>query len=251
MTVPLLYYLYRQSASRTVRQGLLAAMMLTSVAAIGTQSRGALLGMSAMGVMLFLKGKQKLMIPLIAGAAVFAIAHIMPEEWYARMATIRSYEGDGSVQGRFSAWETSFNIARDRFFGGGFEALLGQTDAHSIYFEVLGEHGFVGLAIFLSLGLLTWFSASRIRRQAQRHKETVWLSDLMRMVQVSIAAYAATGAFLGMAYFDYFYNLVLVVVVSRAILERELPAQPSRSAAQPALSGAGDPSGAASRAGAA
>jgi hypothetical protein len=41
---------------------------------------------------------------------------------------------------------------------------------------------------------------------------------LMRMTQVALAAYLATGAFLGMAYFDYPYNLVLIVVVAQRIL---------------------------------
>jgi hypothetical protein len=58
----------------------------------------------------------------------------------------------------------------------------------------------------------------------------MWLADLSRMVQVSIAAYATAGAFLGMAYFDYFYNLVLIVVMSRVVLKKELAAIASPSA---------------------
>jgi probable O-glycosylation ligase (exosortase A-associated) len=223
MTVPLMYYLYRQSKSRLIRSGLVAGMVLTAIAAIGTQSRGALVGMAAMSTMLWLRGKQKLMLLVIGGVAAFAIVHIMPEEWYARMRTIQHHEGDPAVEGRFAAWREAYEVANTYFMGGGFEVLRG-TDAHSIYFEVLGEHGYVGLSLFLLLGLLTWFSASRIRRHAQRHKETLWLADLSRMVQVSMVAYATAGSFLGMAYFDYFYNLVLVVVMSGVVLEKELAA---------------------------
>jgi probable O-glycosylation ligase (exosortase A-associated) len=230
MTVPLLYYLYRTTTRRLVRIGIMASIVLTSLAAIGTQSRGALLGMGAMGVMLWLRGKQKLMILILAGLSAYAITHIMPEKWYERMQTITNYEGDKSVEGRFIAWKEAYQMATERFLGGGFETLAGGTDAHSIYFEVLGEHGFVGLGLFLMLGLTTWFAAWRIRRQAHRHKETMWLAELSRMVQVSIAAYATAGAFLGMAYFDYFYNLVLIVVMSRVVLKKELAAMASPSA---------------------
>jgi probable O-glycosylation ligase (exosortase A-associated) len=229
MTVPLLYYLYRMTSSRLVRIGIMTSIVLTSIAAIGTQSRGALLGMAAMGALLWLRGKQKIMILIIAGASVFAITHIMPEKWYARMQTITNHEGDRSVEQRFVAWEKAYQLASNRFLGGGYEALAGGTDAHSIYFEVLAEHGFVGLGLFLTLGLMTWFSAWRIMRQARRHKETMWLADLSRMVQVSIAAYATAGAFLGMAYFDYFYNLILIVVMSRVVLKKELATIPSPS----------------------
>ena len=50
----------------------------------------------------------------------------------------------------------------------------------------------------------------------------MWLRDLMAAVQVSLIAYLSAGAFLGLAYFDYFYNLVLIVAVGRVVLTRTL-----------------------------
>ena len=38
-------------------------------------------------------------------------------------------------------------------------------------------------------------------------------------VQISLIAYLTAGAFLGLAYFDYFYNLVLIVVISKLVLK--------------------------------
>ena len=224
MTVPLLFYLYRYSSSKLVRPFMLAAVILTAIAAIGTQSRGALIGMSAMGVMFVLRGRQKFRIALIVGVSAYAIANIMPQEWYDRMATIKTYESDASAIGRLEAWEMAFYFARTRITGGGFETFNGYTDAHSIYFEVLGEQGFVGLTLFLLVGLATWLSAWQIARQASNRQETMWLADLLRMVQVSLVAYAATGAFLGMAYYDYTYNLVLIVAASRVVFAKELAA---------------------------
>ncbi len=236
MTIPLIYYLYRQTDRSLVRLGLGGAMVLTAIAAIGTQSRGALLGMAAMGVMLWLKSKQKFLIALAAGVSVYAIVQIMPEAWYTRMNTIQTYEQEGSAQGRLEAWRMALNLVRDRPLGGGFEAFQPASfviynpsyenahDAHSIYFEVLGEHGYVGLALFLVLGLMTWLSASSVRREAEARPQTVWLADLNRMVQVALVAYATAGAFLGMAYFDLYYNLVLIVVSSRVILAKETTA---------------------------
>ena len=230
MTVPLIYYLYRESKRSYVRWGLIAAMLLTSLAAIGTQSRGALLGMGAMGVMLWWKSRQKFLMLLLLVLGVTFVSYFMPQQWYDRMATIETYQEDGSAQGRIAAWTMGLNMASDRFFGGGFESYRfasyqrylpsyrGGTDAHSIYFEVLGEHGFVGLGLFLALGLFTWMKASRVRRATENTPDMDWMATLTRMVQVSIVAYASAGAFLGMAYFDYVYNLVLIVVVCEAIL---------------------------------
>jgi hypothetical protein len=49
----------------------------------------------------------------------------------------------------------------------------------------------------------------------------------MAMTQVSLIAYLTAGAFLGLAYFDYFYNLILIVVVANGLLARHVAGLPS------------------------
>jgi hypothetical protein len=97
--------------------------------------------------------------------------------------------------------------------------------AHSIYFQMLGEHGFVGAGLFLTLGVVTWLTASRVARRAEGHPEFgAWMPSLMRMVQVSLVGYAAGGAFLSMAYLDLPYYILGFVVLSAAFLDRDLRA---------------------------
>jgi len=208
-------------------------MFLTALAAFGTHSRGALLGMGAMGAMLWWKSRQKLFMLLVVAAGASMTLLFMPQEWWDRMFTIQTYQEDQSAQGRIEAWTFAFKVGTSRFLGGGFEIFAGNTDAHSIYFEVLGEHGVVGLALFLALGLFTWMSASHIRRVTERTNDMVWMGTLARMTQVSIVAYASAGAFLGMAYFDYVYNLVLIVVVCKAILAARQASPQSAAALSP------------------
>lgn len=233
MTVPLLYFLARSLDHRWLRLGAYAAMVLTAIAAVGTQSRGALLGMAAMGLVFFLKAKNKLFVAVLGCAAVFLIVQIMPEAWYARMNTIQNYQQDASALGRINAWWMAFNLASARFLGGGFEAFRPEMfrlyapdprnvhDVHSVYFEVLGEHGFVGLILFLMLVIFSWNSASAIKKAVKNLPEQQMMGDLVSMVQVSLVAYLSAGAFLGMAYFDYFYNLVLILVVVKTMLRRQ------------------------------
>jgi probable O-glycosylation ligase (exosortase A-associated) len=159
----------------------------------------------------------------------------MPQKWFERMETIRNYREDQSAMGRINAWGFAYNLARDRpFVGGGYEAFRAELfayyapdpedvhDAHSIYFEVLGEHGFVGLFLFLGLGLLVWRSCSWIRRQARGDPELEGFSDLARMTQVSLVGYAVGGAFLGLAYFDLYYNLVGIVILAKTMVGEHL-----------------------------
>ena len=137
-----------------------------------------------------------------------------------------------------NAWSFAWNLASSRpALGGGFRTFtpgLFQRyapdpddfhDSHSIYFEVLGEHGFPGLFLFLSLLVLTWTSCSWVIRQLKRARDDPDLADaadLARMLQVAVVGYAVSGAFLGLAYFDLYYNLVALAVLTRLRVRQRL-----------------------------
>ena len=234
MTIPLLYYLSQHASRAWLKFPMLAAAILTSVAALGTQSRGALLGMAGMGVFFWVKSRSKLKVTLLLLALTPVLLTFMPESWWDRMHTITDYENDASAMGRIHAWKFAWYLASQRLWGGGFYCFQEEIfrmyvpefetvhDSHSIYFGVLGHHGFPGLAIFLMLIVCTWLSASAVIRVTRRYPDLKWLRDLMAMTQVSLVAYLTAGAFLGMQYFDYFYNLILLVVGARVVLERYL-----------------------------
>jgi probable O-glycosylation ligase (exosortase A-associated) len=226
MTIPLMRYLYLQERRKWLKLGLAAAILLTAIAAIGSQSRGALVAITITGVIFWFKSRKKFVTALFIAAAIGAVVAIMPPQWYERMATIQTFEQDNSALGRINAWWTAFNVAQDRITGGGFEMFRWSVfkqyapepgrvhDAHSIYFEILGEHGFVGLALFLTLLGFTWLKCSGIIRATKKKPELMWARDLAAMIQVSMVGYMTAGAFLGLAYFNYIYHLVALVIVT-------------------------------------
>lgn len=234
MTVPLLRYLQLQVKKKWTKLAFAATMLLSCVALIGTNSRGALVGAVAMGAFFLAKSRKKLAPLLMVLMAAGMVAMIMPQKWYDRMGTIESYENDDSAMGRINAWQMAFNLAKNEPLGAGFEAFRPREfaqyapipnkvhDAHSIYFEVLGEHGFVGLALFLLLGFFTWRTASKSIQKARTLPDYQWAVDLLAMVQVSLVGYATAGAFLGLAYFDFYYHLVAIVVVTSLVIEKQL-----------------------------
>jgi putative inorganic carbon (HCO3(-)) transporter len=229
MTVPMLRYLQLQAKNKVVRLGLAGAMVLTGVGAIGTQSRGALLAAAVMGSMLWLKSRNKWSTTFYIVAAAGLVAAIMPEQYWERINTIKTYEQDPSAVGRINAWYTAINLATSRITGGGFQAFQPQTfqlyapepgnvhDVHSIYFQALGEQGFVGLGMFLLIGLLAWRTGSLVIRACRNDQNRKWAVDLAAMTQVSLIGYATGGAFLGLSYFDYPYHLVVILVLAHQI----------------------------------
>lgn len=234
MTIPLLRYLHLQASNRWVRWGLVGSMILCGFSALGSQSRGALLAISAMLAVLWLKSRHKLVTGLVLALMVPVAIGFMPEKWDDRMRSIENYEQDGSAMGRINAWTMAFNVAQDRpLVGGGFEMRSPSVyaryapdptiirSAHSIYFEVLGEHGFVGLALFLLLWILVWRDASWIIRHGRSRTDLHWASDLALMIQVSLVGYAVGGTFLDLAYYDVLYNMLTAVVLTRVLVEKE------------------------------
>ena len=243
LVIPLMYFLRSLYTHRWIRLAFLLAMLLSAVAAIGSQSRGALLAIIAMVGLFWLRldstgvagkkqvGSQKAAFAVVILAAGVALTMFMPDSWHSRMNTIETYQEDGSAMGRINAWYMAWNLATHNFFGGGFDIYNltvffayapDQKDvhaAHSIYFQVLGEHGFIGLVLFLLMWLATWRWAGWLRTQAKMDAETEWASVLGAMVQASLAGYAVGGAFLSLAYFDLPYNLLVIVVVTRRWVE--------------------------------
>ncbi len=232
ITVPLLYYLHLTSTRPWIRYGMIAAASLTVLAAVASQSRGALVATLAMTAAFVARSpnRGRVVIPLLI--TVVLIAVFMPQTWWDRMASIGTYEADPSAMGRINAWKMAWNIATDRFFGGGFylesDAIFGRYApdpfdihvAHSIYFQVLGQHGFVGLFLFLGM----WFSTWRTARWIAKNAVTKADAALARMIEFSIVGYAAGGAFLNLAYYDgVYYLLVALVVVRYKLMNAPVP----------------------------
>jgi putative inorganic carbon (hco3(-)) transporter len=142
------------------------------------------------------------------------------------MNTIKTYQEDTSAQGRINAWHMAFNVAKVRVTGGGFAMFQAPTfrqfapdpwnvhDVHSIYFEVMGEHGFIGFGMFVLLAFLVWLRANQVIRECKNDPERKWAADLAAMIQVSLVGYGAGGAFLGLAYFDLTYHLMIILILA-------------------------------------
>lgn len=229
--LPLLNYLRLTSARPLVRAALLAIMALTLLAILGTYSRGALIALAAAGVAYALRARNGPLL-LAAGAVIaFTLPAVMPERWLERMSTIQTAGQDESFQVRLAAWTTSLDIALARpLIGGGFAAVeqtwivktfspaggleTGRA-AHSIYFQVLGDTGFVGLFLYLSAIGAAVMNTFRVLAAAQGRPQLAWAAHLARMLQVSLVGFLAGGAALSMAYYD---GLLVALAVTTGLV---------------------------------
>jgi probable O-glycosylation ligase (exosortase A-associated) len=257
MILPILFYLFRYSERRLVKIGFLGVFTLSVIAVIGTQSRGGFVALALAGTWLIFSSRRKALaiIAVIGMAGVVALA--APESWFERMESIQTAKQDDSFLGRVAAWRVSTAIALDNpLLGGGFHAVQVQwiweshradairlggfpevqdmpenfKAAHSIYFEVIGDQGFLGLLLFLCFFAIAFVNIYATKRAARRCAgELTWGSDLASMLGVSILAYAVGGAGVSLAYFETFYVMVLLTDALRRIVEERARAIVGRS----------------------
>lgn len=233
VSLPLMNYLRLQSRHLAVRHGLVFAMATTLFAVVGSQSRGALVALVATGAVLWTRSRGKVLSGGVIALAGAAAILFMPDTWVERMETIRAYEQDGSAMGRLTIWEASVRIALMRpLVGGGFRAMyeqsivnmvmpqVGARAAHSIWFETLGEHGFVVFGIWLGLLVAGGICSLRIARRTRDRPELRWAYDLARMSQVAMVAYMSGGSFLSLSYWDCFWTLIVALAAVQGLVRQ-------------------------------
>lgn len=236
MVMPLMIYVYRFSAHWLTRWATMAVFVVTFLAVLATNSRGALLSVMAMGVWIILLGKRKLAGLVMAGVLATLVVQMAPDDWFERMDTIKAADQDLSFMGRVTAWKRASAIALENpILGGGYHAgqeasiyeqfrykqgLLGFVEtpdtgyaaaSHSIYFEVMGDLGFGGLLLFLLAIGSTFYNWLRIRRLASKDATNLaWATELANMLAASMVVYVVGGAALSAAYFELPYYVMML-----------------------------------------
>jgi len=249
MVLPLLLYLYTYAANRLLRIGYLGALCVMVLGILGGGSRGGFMAVSVVGVWLVLTTRRKGLALLLVAAAVAGFLAFAPESIMERMSTIKTADDDSSFMGRVFAWRVSSAIAlANPVFGGGFHAvqvqwiwdsfkestsLLGFLNlpvptfkakaAHSIYFEVMGDLGFVGLGLFLIILFRALWNRQAIKRTTARLGVSYqWARDMADMLMVAVLAYMVGGATVSLAYFEVIHMLVMLTELLRLHVTRAL-----------------------------
>jgi probable O-glycosylation ligase (exosortase A-associated) len=224
VSLPLMNYLRIESKHAIIRYGFLAAMALTLFAVVGSYSRGAFLALGAVAGYFWLKTSSKLVSGMLLVIALALAFTFMPEHWVERMSSIENYQMDESAVSRLDVWHVAWSMAVARpLVGAGFFATYWQPvldqfapgmrtiAVHSIWFEVLGEHGFLTFFVWVGITIAGAVYARRVIKRATGVPGLEWCVNLAKMTQVSMIAYLVGGTFLSLSYWDYYFTILVTV----------------------------------------
>jgi probable O-glycosylation ligase (exosortase A-associated) len=204
---------------------------------VGTQARTGLICLAVLVVLALRTARRRsLYIGLLALGAV-AITPMLPKSFSDRMSTITNHEADQSASTRVAVWMWTIEYAKAHPFGGGFEIYRGnhlvydtqkadQSGSnveiekqaieekgrafHSSYFEMLGEQGYPGLALWLLLHILGVAQMELVRRRYRNETgaDLAWIAPLANALQQAQIVYLVGSLFVGIAFQPFCYLLV-------------------------------------------
>ena len=241
MAVPLAMFL--ASHSRLIPKVKLLQLAYWGIAglaiatALGTYERSALIGLIVLGAYMWVRSKRKFGFGLVLAVVGCLVVYSTSSAWNSRISTIGSFEEENSAYVRILVWKWTLGFVASHPLGGGFTTYLidrievpasgnapAQTEFgrafHSIYFEVLGEHGYPGLLIFLLLAGSTFLLLRRLARKAQPFPELQWVVALSDALQSGLAVFMTSGAFVGIAFQPMFWYFISMGVCLNAYMWR-------------------------------
>lgn len=251
-TLPLVAYLQHHSLIAPGR-GLMryvyyAAPVFAAIGTIGTFARAGVLAGVVWAAIAWWHSRRKVALLIVLAGGIFAILPLMGTEWTARIMTTTEARGDDSALGRLLAWQWTLDFAMRNPAGGGFDVYRGSyavaerpdgtqftingLASHNIYFEVLGEQGWVGLGIFLSIFAVFFFGMMRVRYKARRREDLAWMVGLASALMQSTLIFMVGAAFVGIAH-QPLHHYLIMFAVSLIVLMARVGAAPAVRSALP------------------
>lgn len=242
--LPLLYFCASGSLLVEVRKHykkiLLGFGVCCLMVLIGTQARTGLVALAALVLMTMIYSRHRFKLALLVVLAPLLLFPFLPPEFTDRMSTLSDTKKESSAHGRVVVWRWTFDFANEHpFFGGGFHAYLanagqlgmyskfdeveieaeGGKAFHNIFIEVLGEHGYVGLLMFVAIVVHTLMISRSLSKDAAAQP---WMRLLGLCVFMSLTVYCVGGMFIGVAFYPWIYYMYGLTVSLKNVHRQEL-----------------------------
>ncbi|HEX7876935.1 MAG TPA: putative O-glycosylation ligase, exosortase A system-associated [Sphingobium sp.] len=217
---------------------------------IGTEARTGLVCIAVLAGLMLMRSKRRFVYgPLMAFAALAAIP-FLPASFTQRMSTIENHQSDESASTRLAVWKWTLDYVKEHPGGGGFDNYLQNsftysmqeriTDSagsrmerrivtdkgrayHSAYFEMLGEQGYFGFAVWALLHLICFIRTEAICRLYRNRDgpDEAWITPFARALQQGHIIYMVGSLFVGIAYQPFIFMMLALQIGLDTYLARK------------------------------
>lgn len=204
---------------------------------VGTQARTGLVCLAILCMLYLRTARHRILVMGGMGLALVMAVPFLPQSYLQRMNTIEDHQSDQSASTRIGVWKWTMAYAKDHPFGGGFDVYLSskvsydtvstQTSEgvttvsrqkvveegrafHSSYFEMLGEQGYPGLALWLIIQITGLWQMEVLRRRWRKRtgEDEAWVAPLANALQLAQVVYLVGSLFVGIAFQPFILMLI-------------------------------------------
>ena len=219
-------------------------IVVCCVAAVGTYARTAMIAFLVVGAGMWIRSRRKIGFTVLLGIAALVGSFFVSDAWVSRISTIKDPTQESSANTRILVWKWTLDFVQEHPFGGGFSSyvvnrLLDVSEHgtvlsvqfgrafHSIYFEMLGEHGWLGLGLFLVIAATSLLTLRSVMRRTRKVPGLEWCRDLAAAVQTATLVLLACGAFVGIGFQPMYWYLFALAASLSQYVRRVTAAQPA------------------------
>lgn len=272
MMLPFFWTLGVTESNRRLKTFWYVCLLLTIGGVLFCYSRGGFIGLGLTIALVAWKSRRKALAAAVLIVGLVVGTHLAPDRLREQVGVLEAPTQVGSAQDRLRAWAVAINMARAHpFTGVGLRNFRTQYPryaddmsedypkvAHSAYFHILGEAGYLSLLVFILIVVAALLTLRRLGRELKAlpadalrppeppdthtreepdaassagarapafEKPTKppidYLDRFQRyvsMCQISIISYAVTAAFLSRADFDLYFQLIAMTVMLREMI---------------------------------
>ncbi len=249
VAVPVAFFMSQAATNQRAKLLYMVLLGLFVMTVVSTSSRGAFLGLLALGAYCWVYSPRKIMSLILGICLVGLVLVAAPQEYWDRISSITDDNTmeTGTAGQRMFTWGIGWEIfTANPFFGigqGNFPWTIGEymggrtwqtkslagRQAHSLYFTLLPELGLVGVIIFGAMIYLNYRdtrvsqflpavspSASLKRdNEPPKDKEMVRATLFGNAILGGMIGYLATSAFISTLYYPTFWTLMGLAVALR------------------------------------
>jgi len=224
MAIPLIVGAALTESQPAIRKLFVVLAVFSAAAVVFTFSRGGLLALAVVLVILFARSGRPIAVGLVATLALTGILLTTTEKFQQsymnRASSVSEYKQDESMRGRFREWDIAMQVFSDHpLVGVGPNNLQlvrhfyihdgsSYLTTHNSFLQMLVACGLPALALFAAALAVSIWRLERLRKNSH----LPWARTYASMLQCSLIAYSVGGMLGDGAYFDLTYHLIAMTV---------------------------------------